>query len=510
VPLPLDLLDPDEARDLLGQRLGVDRVGAEPVAVEEIVDRCVRLPLALAVVAARAAAEPRWPLAALATELGHLHDRLDALATGDAGTDVRSVFSCSYGQLSEPAARLFRLLGLHPGPDLSVSAAASLAGIPPARVRPMLAELVRAYLVTERVPGRYALHDLLRAYAAEQAARSEPQADRQVALRRLLDHYLHGAHRADAVLKSRRSEVVEPVPPLVGVTLDDLGSAAVAADWIAAEYPVIAAAVQVAIDAGLDRHAWQLVWSIAPYGERHQDFHGALTLHRVGLQAAERLDDLPAQGYSHRRCGQVCTIVGAYDEALTHLEQALELYRQLGDDLNQAHVCVGLGMILDRQGRYREALHQSEQALTRYRTSGHRVWQAHALNNLSWLHTRLGNYESALKPAELALTLLREDADRRAEASTFDSLGFAYHHLGQHANAITAYQQALTSFRDLGLRYFGARTLTHLGDTYEASGQIGAARDCWEQALVMFAEFDYPDAEQVRERLRSVPYISPS
>src|SRR5262249_9782287 len=147
--------------------------------------------------------------------------RLDTLATGDSGTDVRSVFSWSYQQLSRPVARLFRLLGVHSGPVLSVSAAASLAGMPPGRVRPMLAELVRAHLVTEREPGRYALHDLLRAYAGELAAADELQDDRQAAVRRLLDHYLQSAHRADAILDPARDRI-EPIAPMAGVTVDDV------------------------------------------------------------------------------------------------------------------------------------------------------------------------------------------------------------------------------------------------------------------------------------------------
>jgi tetratricopeptide (TPR) repeat protein len=352
------------------------------------------------------------------------------------------------------------------------------------------------------VGGRYALHDLLRAYAGELAASGDPQADRQAALRRLLDHYLHGAHRGDAVLKSSRSDVIEPIPPLYGITFDDLDCAAAATDWFTAEYPVLTAAVGLAIDASLDRHAWQLVWSMAPYIERHQDFQGALALHRVGLQAARRLGDLAAQGYSHRQCGKACTILGEHDEAQAHFEQALEVYRELGDDINQAHVYIGLGTILDRQGRYQDALRQAEQALVWYLASGHRVGQAHALNNLSWFRTRLGNYDMALEPGKQALRLHQEAGYRRGEAGAWDSLGFAYHQLGHHADAVAAYQQSLTLFRDLGIRYSEARTLVHLGDTYEASGHMGTARDCWKQALVIFTESDYPDAEQVRDRLR--------
>ncbi len=503
-PLPLDLLSPDEAGDLLAQRLGMDRTATEPAAVDEIVKRCAGLPLALAVVAARAATQPRLALSALAAELRHLHGRLDTLATGDAGTDVRSVFSWSYHQLSRPAARLFRLLGVHCGPDVSGSAAASLAGIAPARAGPMLAELVRAHLVTERVPGRYALHDLLRAYAGELAASGEPDADRQAAVRRMLNHYLRCAHRADAVLDPTR-DPVELTPSLAGVTVDDFGSAAAATDWFTAEYQVLMAAVRLAVDAGLDRYAWQLVWSMATFLERHQGFRDAVALQRIALPAARRLGDPAAQAYSHRLLGRVHAMLGEHDEAHVHLEHALEAYRQLGDDTNQALVRLGLAAKLDRQGRYRDALHQAEQALARFQTSGHRIGRANALNNIGWFHARMGDYETSLKYCEQALGLQQELGNRRGEALTLDSLGVAYHHLGRHADAIAAYQQALTLLRDHGNRYHEAETLVHLGDTYHASGDTGAARDRWRAALASFTDLDHPDADQVRTRLRNAP-----
>ena len=526
IPLPLDRLDLDEARDLLARRLGVDCIAAEPDAVEEIIERCARLPLALVVVAARVTTQPELSLAALAAELAHPRERLDSLVTGDAGTDVRSVFSWSYRQLPRPAARLFRLLGVHPGPELSVSAAASLAGTPPARVRPMLAELVRAQMVSEPVPGRYALHDLLRAYAGELVASGGPHEDWQAALRRLLDHYLGSAHPAAAALHPAR-EVIELIEPLAGVTIDEFGSAGSATDWFTSEYQVLTAAVRLAVDAGLDRHAWQLVWSMTPFFERHQDVRDALALHQIALQAARRVSDLAAQGYSHRRLGQVSmqlafshsrekavdqaideVKVGTampeeHDQARSHLEHALEVYRQLGDDTNQAHARLALAAILDREGRHRDALHQAGQALAQFRAVGHRVGQANALNNAGWYHARLGEYETALQYCQQALGLHQELGNRRGEAFTWDSLGVAYHHLGRRTDAIACYQRALTLFRDNGYRYFEAGTLVNLGDTYCVAGDISAARDCWRTALAILTDLHHPDADQVLGRLHN-------
>jgi DNA-binding SARP family transcriptional activator/Tfp pilus assembly protein PilF len=502
-PLPLDLLDPDEARDLLARRLGVDRVAAEPAAVQEITERCARLPLALAVAAARAAIHPERSLAALAAELGHPHDRLDALATGDAGTDVRSVFSWSYRQLSGPAARLFRLLGVHPGPELSVSAAASLAGIPTVGVRPLLAELVRAHLIAERVPGRYALHDLLRAYAGELAASDEPEADRQTAVRRVLDHYLRCAHRADAVLNPTR-DGIEPIPPLPGITVDEFEAEAAATDWLTAEYQVLPAAVRLAVDAGLERHAWQLVWSMAPFID-NRDFRYSVALHQTALRAARRLDDRAAQGHSHRRLGRAYAMLGEHDEAQAHLEHALEMCRQLGDETNQAHVHLALGKMLDQQGRYRDALHHGKQALAGYQASGHRVGQANSLNALGWLRARLGDYETALGYCRQALGLHQEMGHRLGEAETWDSIGVAYHHLARYADAVAAYRQALVLYRDHGYRYAEADTLVRVGETHHAAGDTDAARDHWRQALAILTDLDHPDAEHVQARLNETP-----
>jgi hypothetical protein len=188
---------------------------SEPEAVDDLIARCARLPLALTIAAARAAAHPGFPLATLSAELREATGALDALHGGDPATDVRAVFSWSYRTLSADAARMFRLLGLHPGPDIS-AAAASLAGIPPQQARAPLTELANAHLLTERTPGRYSFHDLLSAYAAEQVHSGESDHARRAAVRRVLDHYLAGAVAAVDVLfpaghRRRRPDLVAAV-----------------------------------------------------------------------------------------------------------------------------------------------------------------------------------------------------------------------------------------------------------------------------------------------------------
>jgi hypothetical protein len=165
--LTVGLLALEEARELLARRLGDERIAREQGAADLVIGLCARLPLALNIAAAQALTRPAMPLSQLADELGDARHRLDVLSAGQDSADVRAVFSWSYRRLSAPAARLFRLLGLHPGPDISLPAAAGLAGLGHDETRRALDEMTSAHVVTEHSPGRYILHDLLRTYAAE-------------------------------------------------------------------------------------------------------------------------------------------------------------------------------------------------------------------------------------------------------------------------------------------------------------------------------------------------------
>src|SRR6185312_4291800 len=204
--LAIDVLTDAEAREMLSRRLGPERVLGESQAARELIGLCARLPLALAIVAARVAAGHPRSLAALAEELRHAQDPLDEFDAGDAATSVRAVFSWSYRSVSDPAAWMFRLLGMHPGPDVSVPAAASLAGVRPGRARGMLKELAFANLLTEHAPGRFVFHDLLRAYAAGLVSTLDSDADRRAAMHRLLDHYLRASWAAEHVVHPTRAQ----------------------------------------------------------------------------------------------------------------------------------------------------------------------------------------------------------------------------------------------------------------------------------------------------------------
>jgi DNA-binding SARP family transcriptional activator len=495
----LDVLTSDEARQVLARRLGPGRVAAEPAAASELARLCAGLPLALAVTAARAAARPDFTLAALAAGLAGTRGRLDALSTGEDGTDVRAVFSWSYRQLTTAAARMFQLLGLHPGPDTTAEAAASLAGLDPVRTRRLLRELTHAHLLTEHAPGRYTLHDLLRAYAAEQAARGQEQTRRD-AIGRVLDHYLHTAYAAARLMQPHRdAPALEPARP--GVTPEPLASYPEALAWFESEHRVLAAALAQAAEAGFDVHAWQLPWAMASFLDWRGHWREWAAVERTAVAAAIRLGDRSAQALARRSAAAACLKVGDHDEARAHLAECLELYRQLGDRLGEARIRQDLSAEADMQHRYADALRHAEQALELFRASAYRPGEANALNTIGWSHAQLGDALRARAFCQQSVSLYHELGNRYCEAHALDSLGYAELQLGQLADAAGRYQRALSLIQDAGDRFGEAGILTHLGDARQAAGQHAEAHDAWQQALAILDGLPHPDAEQVRARL---------
>ncbi len=499
-PVRLDLLSTAEARELLIRRLGERRVSDEPGPVREMIDQCARLPLALSVVAARAAANPTFSLATVSGELRETHARLDALDGGESAADVRAVFSWSYQNLSEPAARLFRLLGLHTGRDIGAAAAASLAALPEAAVRRALAELTRVHLIEEHVPGRFACHDLLRAYAAELARGIDPADQRGAAQHRTLDHYLHTAHRAARLMNPYHYPVpLDPVQP--GVSVEPLDGHDAALAWFTAEHAVLLDAIRQAVDAGFDRHAWQLAWALVGFLDRCGHWDDCAAIHRCAVQAASRLGDRAGQAHMRRGLGIACARLGRYQEAHSHLRLALDLYHEAGDDTGQAHTHRSLAWLFERQGRYPEALRHARLAFDRLRAAGHQAGQAQALNAVGWCHAMLGNHRLALHYCRQALDLHQTIGDRHGEAGTWDSLGYVNHHLGDQGTAITCYRRAIDLCRDLGDRFNEAETLTRMGDVLAAGHDPAAARAAWCRALTILDELGHADTDTVQARL---------
>src|SRR6266496_3037764 len=506
-PLSLDLLTVDEARQLLARRIGERRVAAEPGVVQEIITSCARLPLALSIVAARAAAHPSFPLATLAAELkrarGSREDRLAAWNGGEVAADARAVFSWSYQQLSLAAARLFRQLGLHPGPDITTAAAASLTGLTVRHVHSVLDELARANLIQERVPGRYAFHDLLRAYAADEAHARDSQSERDAAVQRGLDHYLRTAYAA-ALLMYPRVGPIPIAPPIEGVIPEQPADYAQAWDWFEAEYPVVLAAIQLSVVTGQSAYAWQLSWALVEFFRRRGHWHECVATQQAALTAAQQSNDRQAQAHIHRTLGRACRWLARYDEAYAHLKQSLYLFEELDDPIGQAHTHLALDGVLGQQGRPAEALPHAQEALTLSRANGDRLGEARALNGIGWCHTLLGDHRLAITYCAQALTLYRDLGDRRGESHTLDSLGYAHDHLGRHQQAIACFDEALALRRELGDRWGQATTLARLGDAHHAVGDFGAARDVWLYSVEILDQLGHPDAGRVHQKLRNL------
>ncbi|MBO3748842.1 tetratricopeptide repeat protein [Streptosporangiaceae bacterium NEAU-GS5] len=497
-PIALDLFSSDEAERLLAERLGGARLAREPAAVAAIVDTCAGLPLALAIVAARAAAHPDLPLHALAAELTAAGDRLEALTGGEPVLDIRAVFSWSYHTLSEPAARLFRLLGAHPAANLTEPAAASLAALPIRQARPLLAELHRASLLIEYAPGRFALHDLLRAYATE-LVRDDPE--RRAAAHRVLDHYLHTAHSGANAMYLQRDPITLD-PPLPGVTVDPLADHQRALAWFAAEHAILLATVDHAAANGFDSHVWRLAWALVEYLARQGHWRNWVDTQQAALDAATARGDRLEQARAHRGLGRAHMRRGDVEAGDRHGRTALRLYRELADLAGQAHAHLLLTWVRERARDYRSALDHELAAADLYQRAGHRAGQAAAMNGVGWHRALLGEHEQALADCEQALALAQDVGDRYGEAATWDSLGYVHRHLGHRAEAATCYQRALDLYRDLGDRYNEADTLVSLGNAHEAAGDRAEAVAAWQRALVILDEFGHPDADDVRVKLK--------
>ncbi|WP_225810727.1 AfsR/SARP family transcriptional regulator [Streptomyces spinosus] len=498
--LTLRPFDAGQARDFLAGRLGAGRIAAEPRAVDAIIARCAGLPLALACVAARAALRPDFPLRAVAAELRDATGTLDGFTRPGTPVDVATVFSWSLRAVSSAAARLFRLLALHPGPDVSAPAAAALAALPRSRARSLLGELAAVHLVTEPAPGRYGLHDLLRAHAGDLLAEHHSEAEREEARDRLFRHYAERAHAAGALLDPSGDAPAPPAaPPEAGAVPFADDSAALA--WLTAEHPALPAVVRAAATTGHDRYACLLAWALEPYFERRGHWHEGLAAQRTALDAALRLADPVLEARALRGLGRAEGRLGLSDGSRAHLRRALTLFTLAADTVGRAGTHRSLGWACEQDGDLAGALRHNQLALELYRTAGSRPAQASVLNSVGWYHALRGEYRPALARCFEALALLQDLGDRYGQAATWDSIAYAYHCLGRHPHALLGYRNALTLYRALGAPYPEADTLIRMGDTHLATGDREGARAAWEQALALLTRLGHADAERVRARL---------
>ncbi|MEU7484413.1 BTAD domain-containing putative transcriptional regulator [Streptomyces sp. NPDC042319] len=494
--IDLDLLPAEDAHALLHQLIG-ERVAAEPRAAGVLADRCRRLPLALRLTAELAAARPHQSLAELAAELADRERQLDLLHDDeDPSADVRAVFSWSYQRLPGEAARAFRLLALHPGPDWNTDATAALTGTTSEQAGLLLDRLARAHLIQPTGPHRYTMHDLLRAYAAELAATTDPPAARHAALTRLFDHYLASATTATTTLHQHREDQrplpthappATPVPPIDGPEA--------ARAWLDAERANLAAVCAHAAGHGWDGHAVELATTLFRYLDTGGHYADGLVIHTHAQRAARHNGDHNGEAYVLTHLGYVYWRQGHFPRAVDHHRRALDLFRQTGNRDGQASALTYLGLVHWRQGHYPRAVDHHDRALGLFRRTGNRYGQAYALLFLGLVHWRLGRYEKAVDEHRRSLDLFEQLGDGNGQAYALTHLGLDHCEQRRHQQAIDHLSRALDLFRRTGNRDGQSYTLTHLGLVHCRQGRYRQAVDQHCRALELARQTGYRACE---------------
>ena len=485
-PFTLQPMPVADARAMVALRLGATRSAREPESVDQIVAMCARLPLALAIVAARAAAYPDAPLSAIARELRDAQGSLDAFSY-DTSSDLRAVFSWSYRTLSPQAARLFRLLALHWGPDISLAAAASLLGVPVKAARAGLAELTRTRLVTEHVPRRFQFHDLVRAYAIELGDELDADDERREAVVRMADHYLHSAHNIHLELRPHQ----QPVPlsaPRSGVTPERAESYDCSMAWFTTEQHVLAEVVTKGAEIGFADHVWQLALTMQQFFQRQGLHLSWVATMRTALAAARSTGDRVGQARALRSLAGAYYFTGDTAQALEYLRQTEVVLDELGWTSEKAYVHRNIGDVLARRsessgGDYEGSIVHYELSLDLYRSMGHRQGEAIALEGIAVCTLRLGHVEGALRLLDQAMAIFQEIGDRNGQANCWSEFGEGHLNLDQFDQATTCFRKSAELHRAESHRLGEVESQILLGEALLGSGDREGARTAWHEAL---------------------------
>ncbi|MEN3358003.1 MAG: hypothetical protein V7637_1985 [Mycobacteriales bacterium] len=483
--LTIDVLTPAEAGTLLRRTLGADRVAAEPAAAAELARLCAYLPLALRIAAANLTGRPTDTVAGFVAQLRA--DRLAALdVAGDEQAGVWAAFDLSYTALPEPTQRLFRLLALVPGPDVTAPAAAALTGGTPGQAAEILAKLAAVHLVGEPAAGRYAPHDLLARYAGARARQEDCAAERSAALGRLLDWYLAAADAAAALLYPQMLRLPTPARPgLPPVGFSD-HSGAVA--WLTAELPNLLAAIQHASRHGPRPAAWLLSDALRGYFWHTRYTVDWLAAAQAGLAAAEAAGELRAQAAMQLSLGMATHCLQRHEAAIEHYTAVAALAEQTGWVDAEAASAGNLGLLHVELGRLRQSAGYHTRALELARRTGRLAGQATALANLGWTNGGLGDFALAATNLTEAHAIYRELDSPAGEAHALDNLGSVYRGTGRLEQAQAVLTRALALYRQVGNRYGEAETLVDLAGVHLDAGRHGAALESVGQALQIAQE----------------------
>ncbi|MET8039668.1 BTAD domain-containing putative transcriptional regulator [Micromonospora sp. NPDC005215] len=484
-PSSLPVFDPDEAIELLGHVVGVDRVAAEPEAASEVVRRCGHLPLAIRLAGARLAHRPRWRIADLAERLTSRPDPLAEFEAGD--RSVGRAFALSYAQVSPAAQRAFRLLGLHPGVRFDNSVAAALAELPLPDAQDLLDALVDANLVEEAEPGRYRLHDLVREYARTLVSEPERAVERRQGIERLLDHHLHVA---TAIARTRElssaHSLIVFAPPIRAdlVTLvAQQGSA-----WLDENLAVWTALVRLAETEGFLRYCWQLAracWYAQFESGRLDEL---IETHTIGLRAAEELADDRAVATVLNYLASAHFRLGRFPESFQLMERSLDIFRRLGLRSEIRNMLANLAAAYSANSDFPQARERYDEAVALARRMSDSKALANVLNNLSVTLLMWGRHDEALRTARRHLGMAREVGDPRRIGNALGHLGMIRHRMGDLVPARRLLRLALRFKRQNGTRFGEGEVLNEIGMMEREAGRPELAADLHRTALVAMTE----------------------
>ena len=487
--LSLDLLSPPEAVALLRAVAGPDRIAAKDPLAGEVAGLCGYLPLALRIAGALLRHRPVWPLEHLARRLRDQHGRVTALSDGE--RELAAVFDLSYASLRAPHQNLWRRLGLVPGPDLDAYGAAALVESEPAAAAGLLEDLVDHNLLSEHAPGRYRMHDLLRAHARALAA-AGPAPENEAALDRLLHYYARTAQSASAPIARYPRPQADGTAPAHTPALTDPDTARA---WLRTEHPNLDAAFTHAHTHGRDEHAIALAAGLAEILQTDGPWPRALEIHQSAATTAELARHPAAHAAALNDLGRVQQATGDYPSADKTLTQALELYRALGHRHGEAGALTELGRVRQATGDYPGADDAHIRALELYRVLGSLLGEAAALANSGRARALTGNYPGAGDALTRALELYRTLGRRDGEAGALTDLGLVRRQTGDYAGADDAHTRALELYRALGHRPGEASALIESGRVRQAAGDFSGAGDALARALELFCALGHRHGE---------------
>ncbi|WP_410669796.1 AfsR/SARP family transcriptional regulator [Amycolatopsis sp. cmx-4-68] len=498
--IALEELGEEDAVELLASTIGVERVARDPAAAERFVRYCGGLPLAIRILAVRAAQFPDLALDEFVDSLdSDLLGSFD-LADGE-GTNIRSVFSYSYQALEPSTARLLRLLGLPTGVDFTAPAAAAVAGLDLASTRPMLETLAAAHLLAQPRPGRYQFHDLIRAYAAEAASQVDSPSQRDAALDRLLDWYLASALNASRRMRPERYYRLLELDDLEGGL--PFASHHDAMDWFGEEAGNLIAAVHLA-RRRRDDVCWKLAWLLQSYFVARSRLDEWRSVFAVALEAARASGHRPGEAGILSGLGVVNGVARQYDESRRYLEQVLAIQRELGAREGEARAQYNLAMAAHNLGDYAWAYEHGMQALEIVRELGLGAFEAGVLRALGDICTSMGDHEQALRLADAALAVRGPDGEPVDTRFTLPTRGLALVGLGRLDEGIACIRDSVEMFLAMGEQYEAADVLAQLGTVHLRSGDTALAREYWLRSVRLLTELGHPDADDVRAKLAAL------